>query len=140
MCVCVFIYILGLTRGQAEYVICLLVAAAPVYVNMYSTRRPVTVHVEYAERGKEYGILFIVRLFCEYTRLEYKYIPGIYRVNQAEHGIHIPVVAPQVYVKISTGHTHTHTHRQITTPLTPTHTHTTRTTPQTPKRTPPRNT
>jgi len=31
---------------------------------------------------------------------------------------------------------HTHTHRQRTTPPTPTHTHTTRTTPQTPKRTP----
>jgi len=35
---------------------------------------------------------------------------------------------------------HTHTHRQRTTPSTPTHTHTTRTTPQAPKRTPPTNT
>jgi len=41
-------------------------------------------------------------------------------------------------VKRSTGHTHTYTHRQRTTP--PTHTHTTRTTPQTSKRTPHANT
>jgi len=27
--------------------------------------------VEYAERGEEYGILFICSLFCEYIDLEY---------------------------------------------------------------------
>jgi len=62
------------------------------------------VHVEYAERGTEYGILFIFSLFCEYIHLEYIRIHVIYRVNQAEHGIPILVIAPQECVKIdSTG-------------------------------------
>jgi len=59
-----------------------------------------TLHVEYEERGKEYGLLFIFRLFCEYIQLEYVRIHVIYRVNQAEYGIHILVVAPQEYLNI----------------------------------------
>jgi len=55
-------------------------------------------HVEYAERGTEYGILFTFNLFCEYANLEYVRIRVIYRVNQAEYGIHILVVAQQKYV------------------------------------------
>ena len=57
-------------------------------------------HVEYAEPGKEYGIQFIYSLFCEYIHLEYERIRVIYRVNRAEYGIHILVVAPQEYVNI----------------------------------------
>jgi len=37
--------------------------------------------VEYAERGKEYGILFTFSLFCEYVHLEYVRIHVVYRVN-----------------------------------------------------------
>ena len=59
-----------------------------------------TLHVEYAEREKEYGILLISILFCEYVHLEYVRIHVIYRVNQAEYIIHIRVVAPQEYVNI----------------------------------------
>jgi len=63
-----------------------------------------TLHVEYAERGKEYGILFIFSLFCEYMHLVYVRIHAIYRVDQAEYVIHMLVVAPQEYVNIySTG-------------------------------------
>jgi len=57
-------------------------------------------HVEYAERGREYCILFIVSLFCDYSHLEYVRIHVIYRVNQAEYVITILVVAPQEYVNI----------------------------------------
>ena len=64
-------------------------------------RRGVTsLHVEYRERGKEYGSLFIFSLLCEYIHLEYVLIHGIYRVHQAEYGIHILVVVPQEYVNI----------------------------------------
>jgi len=59
-----------------------------------------TLYVEYAERGTEYGILFIFSLFCEYGHLEYVCIHVIYRVNHAEYGIYILVVAPQEYVYI----------------------------------------
>jgi len=55
-------------------------------------------HIEYAERGKEYGILFRFSLFCEYVRLEYARIHVIYRINQAEYVIHVLVVAPREYV------------------------------------------
>jgi len=55
-------------------------------------------HVEYAEREKEYGILFIFSLFCECIHLEYVRIHVIYRVNQAKYVIHMLVVAPQRYV------------------------------------------
>jgi len=57
-------------------------------------------HVEYAERGKEYGILFIFSLCCEYVHLEYERIRVIYRVNQAENVIHILMAASQEYVNI----------------------------------------
>jgi len=57
-------------------------------------------HVEYVERGYEYGVLFMSSLFCEYIHLEYICVHGIHRVNQAEYGIHVLVVAPQEYVNI----------------------------------------
>jgi len=57
-------------------------------------------HVEYAKQGKEYGILFICSLFCEYSHLEYERIQVIYRVNQAAYVIRILVIAPQEYVNI----------------------------------------
>ena len=41
-----------------------------------------------------------ISLFCEYIHLEYVRIHVIYRVYQAEHGIHILVVTPQEYVNI----------------------------------------
>jgi len=59
-----------------------------------------SLHVEYAERGKYYGIPFIFRLFCESIQLENVCIRVIYRINQAEYGIHILVVAPPEYVNI----------------------------------------
>ena len=59
-----------------------------------------SLHVESAERGTEYGILFIFRLFCEYMHLGYVRIHVIYRVSQAEYGIHILAVAPQEYMNI----------------------------------------
>jgi len=45
----------------------------------------ITLHVEYAERGNEYSILFIFGLFCEY----YVRVHVIHRVNQVECVIHI---------------------------------------------------
>jgi len=38
-------------------------------------------YVEYAERGKEHGILFTLILFCEYMDLEYVRIHVIYRLK-----------------------------------------------------------
>ena len=55
-------------------------------------------HVEYADRGHEYGILFIFSLFCEYIHFEYVRVPVIYRVNQAEYVIQIRVAASKEYV------------------------------------------
>jgi len=43
-------------------------------------------HVEYAERGKQYVILFIFTLFYEYSKLEYERVPVQYRVQRG--GIH----------------------------------------------------
>jgi len=40
-----------------------------------------TLHVEYAGRRIEYGILFIFSLFYEYSNLEYIHIHVIHRVN-----------------------------------------------------------
>ena len=57
-----------------------------------------TLHVEYAERRIEYGILFIFRPFHEYSLLECDHIPVEYRVHQAEYGVHIRVAASQEYV------------------------------------------
>jgi len=45
-------------------------------------------------------MLFIYSLLCEYIHLEYQRIRVIYRVTQAEYGIHILVVAPHEYVNI----------------------------------------
>ena len=56
--------------------------------------------MEYAERGNEYGILFIFCLLCEYMHLTCVRFHVIYRVNQAEYVIHILVVAPREYVNI----------------------------------------
>jgi len=60
----------------------------------------VSLHVEYAERKRKYGILFISSLFREYINLEYVRVPVIYSDKQAEYGIHIIVVAPQEYVNM----------------------------------------
>jgi len=49
--------------------------------------RQLSLHVEYAERGTEYGISFIFSLFREYMHLEYVRIPVIYRVDQVEYVI-----------------------------------------------------
>ena len=57
-------------------------------------------HVEFAERGTEYGILFIVSLFCEYIHLEYVRFHVIYRVRQAECVMHILAVTLQEYMNI----------------------------------------
>jgi len=57
-----------------------------------------SLHVEYAERGNEYGLLFIFSPFYEYTNLEYEHVPLEYRVHQAEYGIHVCVTASQEYV------------------------------------------
>ena len=55
-----------------------------------------TLHVEYAERRSEYGILFIFyNLFCEYINLAYVRVPVIYKIHQAEYVIHIRVAASQ---------------------------------------------
>jgi len=47
---------------------------------MFCFNRVQSLHVEYAERGDEYGILFIFSLFCECGQLEYVRIHAIYRV------------------------------------------------------------
>jgi len=41
-------------------------------------------------------------LFCEHIYLEYVRIHVIYRVNQAEHVIHVLVVVPQEYGNLYT--------------------------------------
>jgi len=64
-------------------------------------------HVEYAERRIQLGILFTFSLFGEYSHVEHVHIHVTCRVNQAEYVIRIPVAVPQEYVKQSTGHTHT---------------------------------
>jgi len=38
-------------------------------------------HVEYAEREKKHGILFIFSLLCEYTTLEYERVHVIDKVS-----------------------------------------------------------
>jgi len=58
----------------------------------------VVLHVEYAEPGRKYDIIFLFNLFCEYINLEYVRVPVVYRVNQVEYGIHILVVASREYV------------------------------------------
>jgi len=65
-----------------------------------TTTSTTSLYVEYAERGKEYGILFMFSLLCEYIHLECVRIHVVYRVKQAEYVIHIRVFAPQEYVNI----------------------------------------
>jgi len=67
-------------------------------LTLSTCRAPLTLHVEYAERGKEYDILLMFSLFCEYINLEYVRVPVIYKVNQVEYVIHIRVAASQAYV------------------------------------------
>jgi len=68
------------------------------------------------EKNTEFYSYYIFSPVCEYIDLEYVRMHVICRVNQAEYVIHILyilVVAPQEYVKQSTGHTHTgHTDRE----------------------------
>jgi len=59
--------------------------------------RLATLHVEYAERRIEYGIIFSFSLY-EYTHLEYVHIHVIYRVNKEKYAIRIPTAAPQEYL------------------------------------------
>jgi len=59
-----------------------------------------TLYIDYTEKGKVYGILFTVGLFCEQSHLDYVRTHAIYRVNQAVNVIHILVVAPQEDVNI----------------------------------------
>jgi len=86
----IYIYNVGAAGRQG--------AAGPDQGQGGMPRRTASLHVEYAGRGKEYGILFIFSLFCEYIHLEYVRIHGIYGVNQAEYVTHVLVVAPQEYV------------------------------------------
>jgi len=62
--------------------------------------RVTRLHVEYAEQRIKYGILSIFNRVCEYIHLEYVHIHGIYRIHQAEYGIHVLVVAQHEYVNI----------------------------------------
>ena len=97
VCVCdllIFLHYPLISRGAGAR------AGAADGARRFSRRGVVSLHVEYAERGNEYGILFIINLFCEYFHLEYVRVHVIYRVNQAEYVIHILVVVPQEYVNI----------------------------------------
>ena len=77
----------------------LLLKLALVHYTTHTQQgQPLSLHVEYAERRRKYGILFIFSLFCEYIDLEYVRVPVIYRVNQAEYVIHIRVAASQEYL------------------------------------------
>jgi len=58
----------------------------------------VILHVEYAERSINYGILFIFSLFYEHSNLEYEHVSVEYRFHQAKYLIHIHVAASQEYV------------------------------------------
>jgi len=60
----------------------------------FTPRRFLALHVEYAGGRIAYSISSIFSLFHEYTYLKYVRIHVIYRVNQAEYGIRIRVVAP----------------------------------------------
>jgi len=68
---------------------------------LFTRKRPggmSSLHVEYAERRKKYHILFMFRLFYEYSNLEYVHICVIYRVTQAEYDIRLRMAASQEYV------------------------------------------
>jgi len=49
--------------------------------NVMQFRKASSLYVEYAEREKEYSILFIFSLYCEHIQLECVLIHVIYRVN-----------------------------------------------------------
>ena len=73
-------------------------------------------------RNEEKNTVFYSYLACvhEYIQLEYVRIHVINRVNQAENGIHIRVVAPQEYVNIYSTRkidTETHSFSIYTTPM-----------------------
>ena len=55
-------------------------------------------HVEYAERSIEYGIIFIFSPVYEYSNLAYDHVPVECRVHRAEYVIRIRVAASQEYV------------------------------------------
>jgi len=57
---------------------------------------------------KQYGILFIASLFCEYMNVQYGRVPVVYRVTQAEYVIRFFVAVPQEYVN-------TYSTRRVTT-------------------------
>ena len=59
-----------------------------------------TLHVEYAERRRKYGIIFIFSPLYEYSNLDYVRVPVIHRVHQAESVIHMRVAASQEYVNV----------------------------------------
>jgi len=65
------------------------------YVYMFSMT---ILHVEYAGGRMKYGILFIFRLFYEYSNLEHVHIHVIYRINQTEYEVRIVVATCQEYV------------------------------------------
>ena len=69
-------------------------------ISVYTLLSVYSLHVEYAERGKEYVILFMFSLFCEYMNLEYIHVHAIYRTDLADYVIHILVFAPQEYENI----------------------------------------
>jgi len=59
---------------------------------------PFTIPYEYAGERLYYGVLFLFSLNYEYSNLEHVHIHVIYRVDQAEYAIRIPMAAPQEYV------------------------------------------
>jgi len=72
---------LCLKAAHAPSRVCLFLAK---YCNWRPGSRLVTLHVEYAERRRNYCVLFIASLFCEYINLECVRVPVIYRVKPAE--------------------------------------------------------
>ena len=110
ICMCVYIYIYALSpiitarRRSDRPELTLRIGTRGLAILDAPTQRRLmrvsSLHVEYAERGNAYGILFIFSVLCEYARLEYVRIHVVYRVNQAEYGIHILEVAPPEYVNI----------------------------------------
>jgi len=70
VCVCVFMYLfIYLTPGRVER---RRVCHQPTHVNQQRVRG---LHVEYAERGKEYGIRFTFSPFYEHSLLEDEHVP-----------------------------------------------------------------
>jgi len=58
-------------------------------------KRPYVLNMRSEEQNT---VLHIFCLFCEYINLAYVRVSVIYRVHQAEYGIHILVAASQEYV------------------------------------------